>query len=159
MRFAVMALIGATMVSGPAAGRGPVAEDVLDLWGGSCSAESYTADAKGRTPYPCTAMMHIAMAADPGHEQLIFVIKGDPGTRNGVMLSFGGMIDGEGNLQLGRVQFTPGESTSMAPGSACAIAREGAALKRIRCNATASDGSGRSAAIDFAVTGKVELKQ
>lgn len=158
MRLAMMALIGAAMLPGASAGRGQAAEDVFEVWGGACDAGSHIADAKGKTPYPCNALIRIAMAADPAHEQLIFVVKGDDGQQNGKMLSVGGMIDGKGNLQIQRVQFTPGESTPIAPGGSCAIAREGAALKRLRCSATASDGSGHSLALDFAATGRVEMQ-
>ena len=158
MRFAMVALIGAVTVAGPSAGRGQAAKDAFEVWSGACDAESHTADAKGRTPYPCNAMIRIAMAADPGHEQLIFVVKGDDGQQNGKMLSVGGMIDAKGNLQIQRVQFIPGESTPIAPGGACMITRDGAALKRLRCSATASDDSGRSLALDFAATGQIEMK-
>lgn len=158
MRLAVMALIGAAMLPGAAMGQGPHADDRFDVWNGSCTAASYAADAKGHTPYPCNALLHMAMAADPGHEMLVFVIKGDDGKQNGTMLSFGGMIDAQGNLQVARVQFTPGESTTMGAGSVCVITREGEMLKHVVCNASASDGSGRSAAIDFTATSKSELK-
>jgi len=157
MRFAVMALLGAAMVAGSAAGHGQDG-DGMDLWAGSCSADSHTADGKVRTLYPCNAVLHMALPGDPGHEMLIFVIKGDAGKQNGVMLSFGGRIDAKGNLQVERIQFTPAVATPMAVGSECVITRAGAAFKRIRCSATASDGSGRSAAIDFTVTGKTEIK-
>ena len=158
MRLAAMALIGTPVLAGPAFGGGPGAEgDVFDVWSGACSAGSYTADASGRTPYPCTAMMHLAMAAEPGHELLIFVIKGDEGTQNGKMLGVGGMIDSKGDLQVARVQFKPGESTQMQPGAACKITRNGDAIQRVQCSGTASDGSGRALALDFAATGKMDI--
>lgn len=159
MRLAVMAMTGAAMLAAPAMSRARMAEDVFDVWAGGCSADSYIAGAEGRSPYPCNALIRIAMAADPGHEQLVFVIKGDGGKQNGVMLSFGGRIDARGVLQVERVQFRPGESTPMAPDSACLFTREGDAIKRIQCSATASDGGGRSAALDFTATGKAALKR
>lgn len=158
MRLAVLALIGVGVMPGSAMGWAPTA-DVFDVWAGSCSANSQTADAEGRSPYPCNALLRIALAADPGHEQLIFVIKGEDGKQNGVMLSFGGRIDANGVLQVERVQFKPGKSTPMERGSACILTRDGEAIKRVQCNATASNGSGRSATIDFAATGKARLER
>lgn len=155
MRLAAMALIGAATMAGPAAAHGPD-DHGFDVWSGSCSAGSYTEDT-ARTPYPCNAVIHVAFPDQPGHEQFIFVIKGDDGKQNGVMLSLGGMIDAHGDLQVANVQFKAGEGIEMKPGSACVITRDGAAFKQIQCNATAGDGSGRSVALDFTVAGRIAL--
>jgi hypothetical protein len=157
MRLVVAALIGWAMMVAPAPARGPD-DDGFDVWSGSCSAESYAVDA-ARAPYPCNALIHVAFPGQPGHEQLIFVIKGDGGKQNGTMLSLGGMIDAKGDLQVEHIQFKPGEGVETAPGSACAITREGQTFKHSRCSAAASDGSGRSVALDFAVAGKMAMNR
>lgn len=80
MRLAVAALIGWAMMAAPAAARGPADDDGFDVWSGSCSAESYAVD-PAKAPYPCNALIYVACPGQPGHEQLIFVIKGDDGQR------------------------------------------------------------------------------
>jgi hypothetical protein len=158
MRFSMTALACAAMVTMPAVGRAMPFDDGFTIWEGQCSAGSYIADApgSGHKPFPCNALIHIEIPGQPGHEQFIFVIKGDEGKQNGVMLGFGGMIDPQGNLQISNVQFQPAEGVEMAAGSACTITRDGAAIKRIQCSATAADGGGRAALIDFTATRKVE---
>lgn len=157
MRLAMLALIGVTMVPCAAPAHGTPDDDDMAVWTGSCAAASYIADDAARTAYPCNALLHMKVPADPGHEMLIFIIKGHEGKQDGIMLSFGGRIDASGNLRVAHVQFSPGNGTEVAEGSVCAITREGDALKHIQCSATASDGSGRSAMIDFTATGKEAL--
>ncbi|MBO9715219.1 hypothetical protein [Sphingomonas sp.] len=153
MRLAVLGwvLAAAGGVPGAIAQDAPEAEGIT-AWEGTCSADSMLSrPGEAEAAYGCNGMIRMVFP-EPGHEQLIFLRKGD----NESLVAFGGNLDAAGDLVLTNVQFRPVKATLVD--GRCAIRREGGVPRHIRCEAKASDGSGGAARIDFAVDKQIDLK-